>query len=257
MNVEAACHVVRRRGGTPVETVIVLGSGLGGVAESVAAACSVDVREVPGYAAPGTAGHRGRLVVGMLAERPILLLQGRSHLYEGVTADQVAFPICLAHALGARSLITTCSAGAINRTYAQGMLMVMADHIRAGLRSFPGRRKCPVYDAPWRARVLEEAGRSDLPVVEGTYLWTLGPSYETPAEIRYFARLGADAVGMSTVPEVLQARALGMRVFGFALITNPAAGLAARPLDHADVLQAGRGARLLVERLVTIATRAA
>ena len=248
-----AVAAVRARTDLVPEVALVLGSGLGALADAVEDAVAIPTSEVPHYAPSTVVGHAGRLVLGTLGGRPVLVLQGRIHLYEGHAPREVTFPVRLAHALGARSLVLTNAAGGINPDFGPGTLMLITDHLNLAFRSplsgpvgdgevrFPDMSN--PYDEAWRARAVNLALTMGIPYREGVYVWTAGPSYETPAEIRYFHRAGADAVGMSTVPEAIQAAALGMPVLGISTITNFAAGLQGRPLDHEEVLEVGRQVR--------------
>ena len=237
-----------------------LGSGLGAMAQAAEDAVTIPTSELPGYPRSTVAGHDGRLVFGRLAGREVVFVQGRLHLYEGLCVRAVTFPVRLVHALGARRLVVTNAAGGINPRYRPGTLMFIEDHINL---AFAHPLAGPVadglprfvdlsapYDRAWLAAAEDVALGLGIATRRGTYLWTSGPSYETKAEIRLFARLGADAVGMSTVPEVIQARQLGMRVLGLSTITNPAAGLGAEPLAHEDVLAVGERLRGELERLL-------
>ncbi len=248
-----ALATVRARTALRPEVAVVLGSGLGGLADEVERAVGISTEEIPGYPVSTVAGHAGRLVLGTIAGRPVLVLQGRVHLYEGHPAEAVTFPVRLAHALGARRLLLTNAAGGVNPAFGPGTLMLIADHLsfasagtmlgdEPGAGVHPRFRGSP-YDKKWRADAARVALSLRIAYRTGTYLWTAGPSYETPAEIRFFRRLGADAVGMSTAPEAVQAAALGLRVLGLSTITNAAAGLSAAPLDHAEVLAVGHAVR--------------
>lgn len=255
-----------RRLPTP-ELALVLGSGLGELADEVEDARVVPTAALPGYPRSTVAGHAGRLVFGKLEGRSVLFLQGRVHLYEGHDARALGVPVRLMHALGARCLLVTNAAGGIDPSLTPGTLMFITDHVNlafANPLSGPnpeGGPRFPDMSAPYDPEWLDRAERAALalgiPTRRGVYLWTRGPSYETRAEIRAFARLGADAVGMSTVPEVLQARHLGMRVLGISTITNPAAGIGSEPLDHDDVLTVGRRVRQKLTRLVRKVVREA
>jgi purine-nucleoside phosphorylase len=233
------------------ELALVLGSGLGGLADELESARSISTEDVPGFPVSSVEGHAGRLVFGRLESRPVLAIQGRPHFYEGHDIDAVTFPTRLAHALGARRILLTNAAGGVNPGFGPGTLMLITDHLNLALagpvpRASSGdlvSRRGPAFDTEWvreAGRVADELGIEHR---EGVYVWTAGPSYETPAEIRYFRAAGADAVGMSTVPEARQAAALGMRALGISAITNAAAGLNAAPLDHAEVLEVGRRIR--------------
>lgn len=251
-DVARAADLLRGRLPAPPRVLLVLGSGLGALAEEIEAAVRIPFEEVPGFPPPRVVGHAGRLVGGRLEGVDCLALQGRFHLYEGHTAAQAALPVRVAAALGAEVLLVTNAAGGINADFSPGDLMIIDDHlnlmgqnplvgaVREGEERFPDMSQ--PYDAELRALALKVAGGSGIPMVRGVYAAVLGPSYETAAEVRMLQRLGADAVGMSTVPEVVAARALGVRVLGISLITNPAAGLLPTPLDHAEVVAAGREA---------------
>jgi purine-nucleoside phosphorylase len=250
---DEAVAAVRAHTDARPEIALVLGSGLGALADEAEDAVAVPTEAIPGYPRSTVVGHAGRLVFGRLEGREVLFVQGRAHYYEGHAMDAVTFPVRLAHALGARRLLLTNAAGGVNPAFGPGTLMLITDHLNlafAGpLRLFDAadERVGPFRGTPYDEAWLDEAERVALGLRvayrKGVYVWTSGPSYETPAEIRYFARAGADAVGMSTVPEALQGAALGMRVLGLSTITNPAAGLSAAPLDHAEVLEVGRAVR--------------
>ena len=265
----AAAHraavVVREEiGDTKPVAAIVLGSGLGTLAERVTDARRVPYARIPGFHAPAVEGHRGELIVGQLGGREVLLLAGRFHMYEGYDARIAAFPVRVVHALGARTLFLSNAAGGVRRTLKPGDLMLIADHINLMFRNpligpaEPGETRFPDMSAAWSHRLmvlLDEAAREGgLTLPRGVYAGLLGPTYETPAEVRMLERLGADAVGMSTVPEVIVGRALGMEVAGVSCITNHAAGITDEPLDHKEVMEVGARASVtfcgLVERFV-------
>ncbi len=250
---DQAVAAVRAHTDLRPEVALVLGSGLGALADEVEGPVVVPTETIPGYPRSTVAGHAGRLVFGHLEGRPVLVVQGRAHYYEGHAMDAVTFPVRLAHALGAPRLLLTNAAGGINPAFGPGTLMLITDHLNL---AFPGPLRVAEGDAarvgsfrgsPYDADWLDAAEKSALalgvPTRKGVYVWASGPSYETPAEIRFFARAGADAVGMSTVPEALQAAALGMRVLGISTITNPAAGLSTTPLNHEEVMEVGRSVR--------------
>ena len=243
---------------------IILGSGLGGLAERLEDARRVPFAEVPGFPSATVVGHAGALIAGRLGGREVVALAGRFHMYEGHDASLAAFPVRVLHALGARTLVVSNAAGGVRRTFRAGDLMLIHDHLNLMWRNplvgpvEPGDVRFPDMSAPYDPALLallREASREEgVPVVEGVYAGLLGPTYETPAEVRMLERLGADAVGMSTVPEVIVARAIGMRVAGVSCITNMACGIQVGPLDHAEVIEtsarvADRFQRL-VERLV-------
>lgn len=250
-----ACRAIRQRTLFAPDVALILGSGLGDLAESAEEAAAIGTGDIPHYPRSTVAGHRGRLVFGRLEDRRVVLVDGRAHLYEGHSIESVTFPIRLVHALGARRLIVTNAAGGIHPRCRPGMLMLITDHINmtflpALSASTSGARPARLYDPTWLDSAERAALRLGIRTLRGVYLWSRGPSYETKAEIQAFCRIGADAVGMSTVPEVTQAVALGMKVLGISSITNPAAGLSLDTLSHEDVLRVGRAVRADLERLV-------
>jgi purine-nucleoside phosphorylase len=239
---------------------IVLGSGLGRLAAVVEGAVRIPYAELPGFPAAGVAGHAGELIAGVLEGVPVLLQSGRFHPYEGHSLEVVALPVRTFAALGAEVLIVTNAAGGIRPTFRPPLLMLIADHMNLMWRNplvgpvvrdevrFPDMSR--PYDRELRDLARLAAQRRGIALEEGVYAAVLGPSYETPAEVRMLERLGADAVGMSTVPEVLTARARGMRVLGISAITNAAAGISARPLSHEEVLAAGQKVAADLEAVV-------
>lgn len=259
----AAARVVERLVGRDMPTpvaAIVLGSGLGGLAELITNAVRIPFHDVPGFPPATVEGHAGALILGTLGDRPVLCLAGRFHLYEAHPAAVAVFPIRLAHALGARTLIVSNAAGGIRRTFTPGTLMRIDDHINLMNRhalagaSRPGEPRFPDMSAPYDrvlAAQLDATARAmHVRLDVGVYCGLLGPTYETPAEVRMLERLGADAVGMSTVPEVILARTLGMRCVGVSLITNAAAGYTANVLDHAEVLETAKEAATRFQALI-------
>ncbi|HEX7049262.1 MAG TPA: purine-nucleoside phosphorylase [Longimicrobiales bacterium] len=232
---------------------LVLGSGLGELCDAIEDAVRIPYGEIPGFAPATVPGHAGILVAGRLEGVECLALAGRYHVYEGHPPERVTVPVRAAAALGARTLLTTGAAGGVNPDYRPGDLMVLDDHINFMGRNpligavLPGDERFPdmsePYDRGLQALAERVALERRIRVVRGVYAAVSGPSYETRAEIRMLRGFGADAVGMSIVPEVLAARAMGVRVLGISLISNRAAGLAAEPLDHAAVVAAGREAR--------------
>lgn len=261
MNTQAAADVVRSRCDVraPV-AAIVLGSGLGGLARRIAGAVRIPYADIPGFAPSGVAGHEGALIHGTLGGHEVLALAGRFHIYEGHPAEQSAFPVRVVHALGAPVLLLSNAAGGIRRTFAPGTLMLIRDHVNLMFRNplvgrlVPGDDRFPdmsdPYDPGLRQLIMDVARSQGTPLEEGIYCGLTGPTYETPAEVRMLERLGADAVGMSTVPEVIVARAFGMRVAGLSCITNPAAGLSLAPINHAEVIDVTAMAAGRFERLV-------
>ena len=256
-----AAATIRDRIGTERPVVgLVLGSGLAGLAHRLEDVRRVEYSDIPGFPVPTVIGHPGVLVAGTLAGRPAVALAGRFHMYEGHDATLAGFPSRVFAALGADVLFVSNAAGAIRRTFRPGDLMVIADHVNLTGRNpligpvEPGDRRFPdmsgPYDAELRAALHRAGKRAGIALVEGVYGLALGPSYETPAEVRMFARLGLDAIGMSTVPEVITARAMGMRVAGVSCVTNLASGITNTPLDHEDVLAVSKEAAGRFESLV-------
>jgi purine-nucleoside phosphorylase len=261
----AADHIAARIGAPP-EVAIILGSGLGGLADAVRDARSFIASDIPGYPSATVPGHEGRLVFGELGPRRVVVVQGRFHLYEGFPIDKVVFPVNLVRALGASCLFVTNASGGIRPGLTPGTLMWITDHINLTGEAAPpaitsGRltkmrlsssslhASVPYYDVLWTRNASERATALGIPTRQGTYLWTRGPSYETRAEIRAFRTLGADVVGMSTVPEVVAAHLGGMKVIGISTVTNFATGLGSGTLDHSEVIEIGRSVRADLERL--------
>jgi purine-nucleoside phosphorylase len=244
--VEAARTVRSFIGELQPEVAIILGSGLGTLADRVTDAVRIPYGELTGFHVPKVPGHKGELVAGMLAGTPVLLQSGRFHMYEGHSAQEAALPVRVFAALGIGTLIVTNAAGGINRSFAPGTLMLIRDHlnltgrtplegpVREGETRFPDMSVA--YDADLRGLAHAVATEQGTSLGEGVYAGMLGPTYETPAEVRMLATLGADAVGMSTVVEVIAARANGMRCLGISLVSNPAAGISPTPLHHAEVM---------------------
>lgn len=259
--VARAADMVREKVGGPIDTALILGSGLGGLADRVERPISIPFRAVPGFPPSSVPGHAGRFVAGTLGARRVIVAAGRYHLYEGHSPDAVAMPTRVLHACGVRTLFVSNAAGGIDRTMRPGDLMIIADHLNLMWRTplagapRPEETRFPDMSAPYDPtliRVLRDAAlECGIPVTSGVYAAVIGPAYETPAEIRMLEKLGASAVGMSTVPEVLTARALGMRVAGVSCITNVAAGLSNTPLSHAEVLETTARVSATFERLVT------
>jgi xanthosine phosphorylase len=247
---------------------IVLGSGLGAVADSVEDANVVGYEALPGFPRPSVEGHEGRAVLGRIGNVPIAVLQGRAHLYEGTDLDRLRTPVRALRAAGAEILVLTNAAGSLRAELEPGRLMLIADHINvtgvnvlAGPNAdelgprFPSLRDA--YDPALRAEVHSAAGELGIALAEGVYLAVSGPSFETPAEIRAFRTLGADAVGMSTVHETIIARHCGMRVVAVSAISNLAEGMSERPLSHEQTLEdAARAAADLAPLLVRFVERA-
>jgi len=248
----AAAGVLRERLAEPPGVFIVLGSGLGGLAEAVESPVMVPFEELPGFPPPGVSGHSGRFVGGRISGMPVLLQAGRYHLYEGHPTATVVRPVRLAHALGAHTLFVTNAAGGLDRRLAPGSLLLLDDLLNFQFRSalagpvLPREERFPDMSRPFdpelTAIALGVARERGIALQRGVYAAVLGPSYETPAEVRMLGAMGAHAVGMSTVLEVTVARARGMRVLGISLVTNPGAGLGPATLHHAEVLEEGERA---------------
>jgi purine-nucleoside phosphorylase len=258
--VEAAARSIADRIGAVPEIAIVLGSGLGQLAGRLEGARRIPYAEIAGFPRTTVVGHQGELVAGTLGGTPLLVQSGRFHLYEGHAAETVALPVRVMAALGVRTLILTNAAGGIRRTFSRGALMMIADHVNLTFRNpligpvLPGEERFPDMSEPYngalRALAREVARERSIALEEGIYMQLLGPSYETPAEVRMAERLGADAVGMSTAVEVVAARARGMRCLAFSTITNPAAGITGERLSHAEVMEVAARVAGDLERLV-------
>ncbi len=257
----AASSVAGRLGVQSPVCAIILGSGLAALADRIEGATRANYNAIPGFFAPHVEGHRGELIRGFLGGKEVLALSGRFHMYEGHDARVSAFPVRVAHALGAKVLFASNAAGGVRRSFAPGDLMIIEDHLNLMFRNplvggvEPGDTRFPDMSEPYARRLialLEEAGAATgVPLAKGVYAGSLGPCYETPAEVRMLERLGADATGMSTVPETIVARAIGMEVAAVSLITNPAAGISTVPLMHADVVEVGAQAAERFAELVT------
>jgi purine-nucleoside phosphorylase len=244
----AAADAIRKhiRGNEP-SAAIVLGSGLGALADQIDAVARIPFRDVPGFPTATIAGHAGALIAGTLAGKFVIALAGRFHMYEGHDVALAAFPARVARALGANTLIVSNAAGGVNRLWQPGDLMLIRDHINLMFRNplvgaveegdtrFPDMSE--PYDSALGALTRRIATQQGVLLREGVYAGLLGPAYETPAEVRMLTLLGADAVGMSTIPEVIVARAMSMRVLGVSCITNLACGLSSSPITHAEVLE--------------------
>ncbi len=244
-----AVAAVCSRSGLKPRVGMILGSGLGALADQLEAAIAIPYDHIPGFPTTTVPGHRGDLVLGILEGVPVAAMKGRPHLYEGYTPAQVGFPVQLLRALGAQTLMVTNASGGLRPGLEPGTLIVLEDHISlpglAGLNPLVGSAggqerfvtMAAAYDEELRLRALEIGRALGLPVTGGVYVMVVGPSYETPAEARFLLQIGADAVGMSTVPEVVVARALGMRVLGVSCVTNVLSGSPAEWTEgHSGVL---------------------
>jgi purine-nucleoside phosphorylase len=229
---------------------LVLGSGLGSFANEIPDAVRIDYKNIPHFPRSTAIGHAGRMVIGKVADVPVAVMQGRVHFYEGYSAHEVIFPMRVMSRMGILAVVLTNAAGGIDRSYKQGCLVVLRDHINLqgtnpligpndehfGER-FPDLTR--VYWKAYQAAALEEGKRLGMEIAEGVYAGLSGPSYETPAEIRYLRAIGADLVGMSTVPEVIAAAHLGIRVLGISCVTNMAAGILDQPITSEEVMETG------------------
>lgn len=249
--VRATAAVRSRLGGRSPSAAVILGSGLGDLADRIVDPIRIAYRDIPGFRVPTVVGHKGELVVGTLGGRSVICQSGRFHMYEGHPPDVAVLPVRVFGALGVKTLIVTNAAGGVRPSFGAGTIMVIADHLNLTGRNAlvgpvrPGEERFPdlteAYDAGLRRLAKDVAARVGVPVEEGVYAGLLGPNYETPSEIRMLERLGSDAVGMSTVLEVIVARALGIRCLGVSIITNPGAGISPTPLSHTEVMTiAGR-----------------
>lgn len=251
---ENAARIIRSRAPLEAQVAIVLGSGLGGFADEFEDSVALPYREIPGFVSSTAQGHVGSLVIGKVSGVPVMAMQGRVHYYEGYTLEQVTFPIRTFKLLGVKTLILTNAAGGIDAQLNQGALMVISDHLnlmgvnplrgpndeRFGPR-FPDMSE--VYARELQELASEEARAMGITTRRGVYGALAGPSYETPAEIHMLRGFGADAVGMSTVPEAIVARHMGLRVLGISCITNMAAGISEAPINHEEVMETGQKVR--------------
>jgi purine-nucleoside phosphorylase len=258
---ENAARTIRSRTGTDARIALVLGSGLGGFAEDFDEAARLPYREIPGFVSSTAQGHAGSLVAGKVEGVPVLAMQGRVHYYEGYSLEEVTFPIRAFRLLGINTLILTNAAGGVDVQLSQGSLMVISDHLnfmgvnplrgpndeRFGPR-FPDLTE--VYSRELQELVVEESRALGITARRGVYAALAGPSYETPAEIHMLRAFAADAVGMSTVPEAIVARHMGMKVLGISCITNMAAGISATPINHEEVMETGERVREMFTQLL-------
>jgi purine-nucleoside phosphorylase len=250
LHAEAAAKFILAKTKLRPRIGVVLGSGLGAFANEIAGAARIDYKNIPHFPRSTAIGHAGRMVIGKVADVPVAIMQGRVHFYEGYSAREVIFPMRVMARMGIRAALITNAAGGINRNFKQGCLVVLRDHINLqgtnpligpndesfGVR-FPDMTQ--VYWKSYQAAALQEGKRLDIDIAEGVYAALTGPSYETPAEIRYLRTIGADLVGMSTVPEVIAAAHLGIRVLGISCVTNMAAGILDQPITTEEVIETG------------------
>ena len=258
---DSAAQLIRARTPLRPEIGLILGSGLGAFADSLTDATRVPYADIPTFPRSTAIGHAGQMVLGNAGNIPVAAMQGRAHLYEGYSAQEVTFPIRVFGRMGIRAVILTNAAGGINLGYSQGALVLIRDHInlqgsnplvgpnddRFGVR-FPDMSQA--YARDYRQIAREEAGKLRISLHEGVYAGLLGPSYETPAEIEYLRRIGADLVGMSTVAEVIAARHLDIKVLAISCVTNMAAGILDQSLSHAEVMETGERVKTIFEALL-------
>ncbi len=251
---EAAARMIRGRIKAQPRVALVLGSGLGGFADEFENAVRIPYQEIPGFVVSTAQGHAGQLVIGDVENIPVLAMQGRVHYYEGYTLEEVTFPIRVFKLLGIQNLLLTNAAGGIDVRLTQGSLMVISDHLNLmgvnPLRGHNDERFGPrfpdmseVYSRALQELVVDEAKELGVVVRRGIYAALSGPSYETPAEIHMFRSFEADAIGMSTVPEAIVARHMGMNILGISCITNMAAGITEQPINHEEVMETGERVR--------------
>jgi purine-nucleoside phosphorylase len=260
-NAESAAHFILSKTSLRPRIALVLGSGLGAFADDLTDAVRIPYADIPSFPRSTAVGHAGQLVIGKSAGVAVAAMQGRSHLYEGYTAREVAFPMRVFGRMGVKAAILTNAAGGINLKYGQGALVALRDHInlqgqnplagpnddRFGPR-FPDMSEA--YSKKYREMAIKEAKKLNLTLYDGVYVALLGPSYETPAEIRYLSTIGADLVGMSTVAEVIAARHMGITVLAISCVTNMAAGILDQPINHEEVLETGRRVQKQFEALL-------
>ncbi len=259
---EAAVETIKKNIHVEPEIGIILGSGLGKLVDEFENPVSIGFADIPHFPVPAVEGHKGEVVAGSLAGVPVLAFSGRVHYYEGYSMEEVCFPVRVMSGLGVETVIITNAAGAITETYSPGDIVIIADHINLmgdnplrGTTDFIDMTEA--YSCALRAVAHDVAKGLGLRLEEGVYLVLSGPSFESPAEIRMMRTMGADLVGMSTIPEVIMANRLGMKVLGLSMVTNMAAGITGSPLTHAEVIEATRKAankfkglvRGIVERL--------
>lgn len=258
----AAAAFVAARTDLRPRIAIVLGSGLGAFAEQLEGATAIPFAEIPHFPQSTVPGHSGKLVIGKVAGVPVAVMQGRVHAYEGYSSEEVTFPVRVLGRMGVQTLVLTNAAGGINEALKRGQLVLIADHINLSGRSpvaGPADERLgprffdmsEAYAARLRELAHEAARAEGFRLDEGVYLSVLGPSFETPAEIRAFRTMGADLVGMSTVQETIVARQMGMEVLGISCVTNLAAGISAEPLSHEEVMESGRAVEAQLAGLLT------
>ena len=258
---ESASYIRKKAGDERIEIAIVLGSGLGDIADEIEDAVIIDYHDIPHFPVSTVPGHKGRLVIGNLSGRRVMCMQGRFHYYEGYSMDEVVYPVRTMRMLGVDSLFLTNAAGCVNRDWKPGDLMIITDHIKLVAES-PLRGINPdalgprffdmsnTYDRTLVHTAEMAAEKCGIAIRKGVYMLFTGPSFETPAEIRFARTAGADAVGMSTVPEAIAASHMGMHTLGISCLTNMAAGILDQPLNHEEVLETGERVKSSFSALV-------
>ena len=264
--ITAAANYILQKVSFRPTIALVLGSGLGDYADTLENAVKIPYSEIPNFPQPTVEGHTGAFVFGMKEGKQVVVAQGRVHYYEGLPMQEITLPIRVLAAIGVKTLVLTNAAGGVNLGYKPGTLMMLSDHINySGANPLIGKNldkfgprfpdMSDLYTAQLRQRIKENAAKENIPLEEGVYLMYSGPNYETPAEIRAFRTLGADAVGMSTVPEALVAGHSGLQVVGVSCITNMAAGVLPRKLNHAEVVETAAMVHDLFHKLVDVILR--
>lgn len=245
---EARDYIVKQTGAQTPTIGMILGSGLGGLADEIENPTIIPYEDIPHFATSGAVGHANELVIGTLMGKTVVAMKGRLHYYEGFTLDEVTFPVRIMKALGVQQLIVTNACGAVNTSFAPGELMLITDHINlVGNNPLIGPNNAQLgtrfpdlsqtYHPELRNIALQVAQQQQVSLQQGVYAWWIGPAYETPAEIRMIRTLGADAVGMSTVPEAIVAVHGGIQVLGISCLTNMACGILDQPLSHDEVIE--------------------
>lgn len=259
-NISEAVAYIRKFTDFTPEFGLILGSGLGGIADKIENTISIDYHDIPNFPVSTVCGHKGCLVMGKLEGKNVVCMQGRFHFYEGYSMKQVAFPVYVMQALGVKKLFVTNAAGGINNSFSPGDLMLISDHINLmGTNPLIGKNDDEIgprfpsmteaYDADLMHFAKKAASNLSIELKTGVYAALSGPSYETPAEIKFLRTIGADAVGMSTVPEVIAANHCGLKVLGISCITNMASGTTGKPLSHSEVMNI---TKLVGERFKTL-----
>lgn len=260
--IDRAVNYIKKKAPFEPEIAIVLGSGLGELGEKIENPIYINYSEIEGFPVSTAPGHRGRFILGTLAGKRVICMQGRFHFYEGYTMEQIVLPVRVMKKLGAKCLIATNAAGGINLDFNPGDIMLITDHINfMGTNPLIGKNDSALgdrfpdmsyaYTPELRSLCEECAAKTGVKIRKGVYIGLTGPSYETPAEIRAFRTLGADAVGMSTVPEIIAASHMKMKIIAFSLISNMAAGILEKPLTEEEVLETGRKMGAQMEKLIT------